>query len=110
MELFGVLRATGALLTVLGLLVGAVWLARRYGLALPALAGGASPRRLALVERLAIDGRSSIVLLRRDGTEHLVLLAASGATIIESGVVPPAAAGASATMPAALFARRAAGR
>jgi hypothetical protein len=109
MDLFGVLRAIGALLTVLGLLAGAVWLARRYGLALPALAGGASPRRLALVERLAIDGRSSIVLLRRDGTEHLVLLAATGASVIESGIVPPVAT-ASGAAGAALFGRRAVGR
>jgi flagellar biogenesis protein FliO len=104
MDLLVVLRGVGALLTVLGLLAGAAWLVRRYGMMLPAMLlpalGAGASRRLALVERLAIDGRSSIVLLRRDGVEHLLLLAATGASVIESGIVPPSVARLSATSPA----------
>ncbi len=87
------LRELGALLTVLGLLVGALWLVRRYGLTLQGLPQ--RQRRLAIVERLAIDGRASLTLVRRDGQEHLVLLSPHGALLVETGIpvaeaAPPA--------------------
>jgi flagellar protein FliO/FliZ len=91
------LRSLGALLTVLGLLVGALWLVRRYGITLPgvSLAGANQPpRRLQVIERLAIDGRASLTLIRRDGQEHLLLFSQQAALLIESGI--PAADPASA--------------
>ncbi len=86
------LRELGALLTVLGLLVGALWLVRRYGLTFQGLPQ--RQRRLAIVERLAIDGRASLTLIRRDGHEHLVLLSPHGALLVETGIpaVEPAVA------------------
>lgn len=88
MDMIGLLRMLGALVTVLGLLVGALWMVRRYNIVLPGAARARTERRLEVVERLAIDPRRSLALLRRDGREHLVLLSPEGHMLIESGIVP----------------------
>jgi flagellar protein FliO/FliZ len=41
-----------------------------------------------------IDGKRRLVLLRRDGTEHLVLLGPDSALLIERGIVESGIAGA----------------
>lgn len=90
MDLLSIIRTLGGLGVVLGILWGALWLVRRYDIQLPGLAGGARRSRLELVERLAIDPRRSVTLLRRDGMEHLILLAPEGHLVIETGVLPTA--------------------
>ena len=83
------LRTMGALATVLALLAGALWVVRRYNIRLPgAVAPGAS-RRLMLVERIGVDARRSVALIRRDGCEHLILLTPEGNMMIETGIVRP---------------------
>jgi len=89
-DVFSLLRSTGALLTVLGILAAALWAVRRFNLVLPG-SGGASERRLAVVERLSLDPRRSLALLRRDGVEHLILLAPEGHLVIESHIHEAAA-------------------
>lgn len=79
MDLLALLRSLGALALVLGLLAVGAWGVRRYGtgalrLALPGGAGGADERRLHLVERLALDPRRALLLVRHDTREHLILL------------------------------------
>jgi flagellar protein FliO/FliZ len=79
------LRAAGALATVLGLLVGGLWLYRRYGDRI----GMPTPRlrpqaRLAVVERLMLEPRRSLVLVRRDSREYLLLLGPDSAQIVGS--------------------------
>jgi len=79
MDLIALLRSLGALALVLGLLAGGAWGVRRYGagalrLALPGGAGGVDERRLHLVERLALDQRRALLLVRHDSREHLILL------------------------------------
>jgi flagellar biogenesis protein FliO len=87
MEILPVLRMLGALGVVLGLLVGALWAVRRFQIRLPGVAGGGGPgRRLELVERVSMDARRSVALVRRDGREHLLLLAPEGNMVIESGI------------------------
>lgn len=81
-----VLRAMAALGAVLGLIGVAALLAKRYGL------GGRMPvrrgaRRLALIEVLPLDTKHRLVLIRRDGTEHLLLLGGSPDVVVESGIV-----------------------
>ena len=49
----------------------------------------ANKKRLGIVEVLQVDGKRRLVLLRRDGTEHLVMLGANGETVIESGIESP---------------------
>jgi flagellar protein FliO/FliZ len=85
MDFLSLLRMVGGLATVLGLLAGALWVVRRYDLKLPDrfLSGGDS-KRLAVIERLPIDGRRSVALIRRDDREHLVLIAPEGLLMIES--------------------------
>ena len=81
------LRTIAALGTVLGLLVGALWAVRRYNISLPGQTGGRSSKRLALVERLGIDARRSVILVRRDDREHLIMVAPDGQMVIESNIV-----------------------
>lgn len=86
MDILSVLRTLGALAIVLGLLGGALWVVRRYDIRLPAqLLAGAAPRRLAMVERLSLDGRRSVALIRCDGEEHLVLIAPEGLIALTGG-------------------------
>jgi hypothetical protein len=88
MDLLSVTRTLGGLGTVLGILWGALWLVRRYDIQLPGRTGMARRSRLELVERLAIDARRSVAVLRRDGKEHLILIAPEGHLVIESGFGP----------------------
>lgn len=80
------LRTLGGLGIVLGLLAGALWVVRRYDIRLPGRVGGGAVRRLELVERLAVDNRRTVALIRRDGREHLILLDPAGASVIEAGI------------------------
>lgn len=92
MDILALLRMLGALGIVLGLLVGALWVVRRYNIRLPGNMTMGAPgerRRLAVVERLAIDTRRSVAIIRRDDSEHLVLIAPEGLLLLE---VAPASA------------------
>jgi flagellar biogenesis protein FliO len=90
MEWLSLLRMLGSLLLVLAMLVGAVWVVRRFDLRLPGrISGdGTTRRRLQIVERLSIDTRRSVLLIRCDDSEHLLLLGPDHALSLES----PAAA------------------
>lgn len=74
-----------ALLLVVGLIFGLAWVARRLGL-MGRLATAGGRRRLAIVEVLPLDSKRRLVLLRRDGTEHLVLLGLTGDIVVECGL------------------------
>jgi flagellar protein FliO/FliZ len=77
-------RFLAALLFVLGLIALTAWLARRFRLG-PGAPPGAE-RRLTLVETLPLDARRKLVLIRRDATEHLLLLSTEGSRLIEGGI------------------------
>lgn len=82
------LRTLGGLGIVLGLLAGALWAVRRYDIALPGRVGRTGgDRRLALVERVQIDAKRSLVLVRRDGCEHLFVLLPDRVAVLETGIV-----------------------
>ena len=85
MEAATILRTFGALALVIGMLAGALWLVRRFNIRVPGAAGGG--QRLTVIERAVLDGRRSVALIRRDGREHLLLLAPEGALVIEQGIV-----------------------
>lgn len=87
------LRFFLALALVVGLVLLAGWAGRRFGLV--PVAGGRRTRRgkrLGLVEVMPLDSRRRLVLVRRDGTEHLLLLSAGRDLVIETGIAAPAAA------------------
>ena len=83
MEFSGYIKFMLALAFVLGLI-----LLRRFGM------GGLSvisrprdgARRLAVIEVTAIDAKRRLVLVRRDNTEHLILLGANTELLIENSI------------------------
>jgi flagellar protein FliO/FliZ len=103
MDLFAIMRMLASLGVVLGMLAGALWVVKRFDVKLPGRIGGGTSamRRLEIVERLSIDPKRSLVLLRQDGEEHLVLMSPEGHVVLErkslaaesaDGSVPPYAA------------------
>jgi flagellar protein FliO/FliZ len=83
-------RFVAALLFVLALIAFATWLARRFGLGGQAVSVRRNDRRLKVVESIAVDSKHRAILLRRDDTEHLVLLGANCDVVVESGIKAPA--------------------
>ncbi|MFA7276552.1 MAG: hypothetical protein WC043_07110 [Pseudobdellovibrionaceae bacterium] len=71
-------------------LMGGLWFAlKKLGLGGPLVLPVASKRRLKLVEVLPLDARRKAILLRRDHTEHLVILGPTGETVVETGITSP---------------------
>ena len=90
MEIALIIKAVLTLVFVLGLLFLTVW-----GLKYCELKSAnnrifnkiRTHRRLGVIENNRIDLRNSLVLVRRDNTEHLLLLSPSGNMLIESRTV-----------------------
>jgi flagellar protein FliO/FliZ len=47
------------------------------------------PKRIGLVEAAMIDGRRRLLLVRRDGVEHLILTGGPVDVVVETGINPP---------------------
>lgn len=88
MDFYSLARVLGALALVLGLLVVALWAVRRFNISLPGSLASRQDKRLAVVEQLSIDAKRKLLLLRRDGREHLILISAESALLIEAGIEP----------------------
>lgn len=82
------LYALLALVFVLGLVGAMAVTARRFGFGYRT-PGRGGRRRLSIVEAMPVDAKRRLVLLRRDATEHLVLLGTGSELLIESGIAPP---------------------
>jgi flagellar protein FliO/FliZ len=83
-----IVRAVAAFVFVLALIGLSAWLVRRFGSSVRFGRQG----RLGLVESIAIDSRRRLVLIRRDQTEHLLLIGVGRDLVIESGItkeLPP---------------------
>ena len=80
------INMAAALGVVLGLILIAAWLMRRFGLGGMTVGRTSGPARLSVVEVRALDMRRQLVLVRRDGVEHLLVLSAAGETVIETGI------------------------
>ncbi len=83
------IRFFAALILVLGLL-GGFWVILRKGW-LPSgfsglvnLQAARGARRLSIRESLLLDPRRRVVIVRADGIEHVVLLGASGETVLDT--------------------------
>jgi flagellar protein FliO/FliZ len=90
MELDTYMRFVLALLFVLALIGIVAWLARKAGLGTRVVRAKGMAKRLSIVEVSPVDAKRRLVLVRRDGVEHLVLLGATNETVIETGIAPPA--------------------
>ena len=97
------LRFLFALLFVLGLIGGLALVGKRFGVGNRGPTTRGTGRRLAIVETLALDAKRRLVLVRRDGTEHLVLIGATGEQVIETGIAPRSAPSAEAEKSTALI-------
>ena len=86
MDAFDALRAIGALILVIGLMLGFAWAARRYGGQL-----GMRPAResdLRIVEWKTLDVRRKLAVVRWGGEEHLLCLGPAGDCVIARREAP----------------------
>jgi flagellar protein FliO/FliZ len=81
MDAFDALRAIGALILVLGILLGSAWALRRYGGSI-GLRAGVTPSDLRIVEWKSLDMRRKLAVVRWNGREHLLCLGPAGDTLI----------------------------
>lgn len=94
-DLWTLARFTAALGFVLLLIGGVAWLARRY--LNTSVIGPSAKRRLGVIESTPLDGKSRLVLVRRDDREHLLVIGPGSTTVVETGILarPPETAPAS---------------
>lgn len=78
-------RIAIALIAVLGMIGGGAMLAKRMGFAAPGGALGGK-KRLSVVETMALDARRRVAIIRCDDAEHLIMLGASGETVVASDI------------------------
>jgi flagellar protein FliO/FliZ len=99
-----------ALLIVLALIGVTVWQVRRFRA--NRLGGDAArrrqPRRLAVIDAVRVDGSRSVVLIRRDNFEHLLMIGGASDVVIEANIMRATGARESARPPAPEPARLAA--
>lgn len=82
-------RFLGALVLVVALIFALAWVAKRLGFG-GRLASARGKRRLGIQEVLSLDNKRRLVLLKRDGVEHLILLGLNDDVVVETGIIPPA--------------------
>jgi flagellar protein FliO/FliZ len=88
-------KALLAVMIVIGLAAGAFYIMRRFGgpqLGV-AMLRGRQPR-LALIEVTGVDARRSLVLVRRDNVEHLLMIGGPTDLVVEPNIVRAVAVGA----------------
>ncbi len=90
MELDVYLRFLLALIFVLGLIGALTLLARRLGFGGRMIVQAGQRQRLSVTEVRPLDSRHKLVLVKRDGTEHLLLMGPTDNLVIESGIQPVA--------------------
>lgn len=83
------IQAVLALVLVVGIILGLAWLLRRYGLGDGAHNPLGRKKRLSTIESTTIDARHRLVLVRRDQTEHLLLIGHGDSLVVERGIQAP---------------------
>ncbi|NTF42176.1 flagellar biosynthetic protein FliO [Rhizobium rhizogenes] len=93
--------AAGGVGIALLVLIGILWVMRNRAPS-PFVRGGKNRQpRLQVLDAAAVDARRRLVLVRRDGVEHLIMIGGPTDIVIESGISDPARAGASTPLEAA---------
>lgn len=80
-------RAVFALTATIALIGLAAFAARRFGFA--QAIGPRAERRMQVIERLLIDPRRQLILVRVDEEEHLLVLTMAGARLLTTRPVKP---------------------
>lgn len=78
------IRALLSLLLVLGLIAGAGYIVRRFGVQGGLILKKGTRRRLAVIEQLTIDNRRRLLLIKKDDTEMLLLVGGSSDLHLDS--------------------------
>jgi flagellar protein FliO/FliZ len=86
MELSAYFRFVAALIFVLGIIGVFALIARRFVPGARNINRRGIERRLSIVEVVPVDTKRRLVLLKRDDTEHLVLLGPNGDMIVERNI------------------------
>jgi flagellar protein FliO/FliZ len=89
MDILDWLRAVVALAVTLGLIGLAAVTLRRLGMLEGGFPGMPQQRRLRVVERLMLDPRRSVVIVRVDAEEHVLLLSPFGERKLARQAAPP---------------------
>lgn len=74
-----------ALIIVLVLIVAGLWALKLLFKASGSVARGRQ-RRLAVIDTLSVDGKRNLVLVRRDGVEHLLVIGGTHDVVVETGI------------------------
>ena len=90
MDLTEIFRFVAALAFIIGLIGVCAYAAKRFGLATGGFGGNGSRKRLSVSEVKALDAKHRLVLIRRDGKEHLILIGGEHNLLIETGIDAPA--------------------
>ncbi|PKR55949.1 FliO/MopB family protein [Thalassospira marina] len=85
MDMGSYFRFIAALVFVLALIGVIALLARRFVPGARTVNRG-KKRRLALIEVLPLDAKRRLVLVRRDDTEHLIVLSPNGDVVVERNI------------------------
>jgi flagellar protein FliO/FliZ len=92
------------LILILLVAVAAAWLAwRSYVTGEPVLGAFLGPRpekRLSVVEQTSVDNRRKLLLVRRDGVEHLLMTGGPVDVVIETNIGAPGGSGVAQRPPA----------
>ncbi|MFK0163119.1 flagellar biosynthetic protein FliO [Rhizobium sp. NPDC090279] len=89
--------AAGGVGIALLVLIGILWIMRNRAPS-PFVRGGKSRQpRLQVLDAAAVDARRRLVLVRRDGVEHLIMIGGPTDIVIESGISDATRTGAAAT-------------
>lgn len=88
MDFSEIFRFVAALAFILGLIGVCAILARKLGL-VPGVSAIGGHRRLGIVEVKAVDAKHRLLLIRRDGKEHLILTGGEHPLLIEAGIDAP---------------------
>ncbi len=89
MDLDAYLRFIFALAFVIALIGMLAFAMKRYGQGGRMMRKVGGRRRLSVVEMTPLDGKRRLVLIRRDDREHLLVVGATGETVVECGIPVP---------------------
>ncbi|ABS64178.1 hypothetical protein Plav_2569 [Parvibaculum lavamentivorans DS-1] len=89
MDFSEIFRFVAALAFIIGLIGLCAVLAKRFGLVPGGVTAPGSQRRLGIVEVKQIDPKHRLVLIRRDGKEHLLLTGGDHPLLVETGIEAP---------------------